>query len=445
MMGRDTIVAVATAGGRAAIGVVRVSGTGLSTMAERLTGHVLEPRRATLVPFRDARNEIVDEGIALYFPAPNSYTGEDVLELQGHGGPVVLRSTLKRCLELGARLAEPGEFTQRAFLNGKLDLVQAEGVIDLIDASTAEAARSAVRSLKGEFSSAIQRLAARIIELRALVEAALDFPEDDVDPLDAHHAQERLAGVRGALDAVLLAARRGSVLREGVHIALAGQPNVGKSSLINRLTGEDLAIVTDIPGTTRDAIRQVIDLGGVPAHVIDTAGLREAVDPVERIGIERAWGAISAADAVVLVADTRAGATAADDAILQRLPKHVPLVVAMNKIDLLPREPRLEVRDGRTVVWVSAKTGAGVELLRDALRKLAGVEGGEEGVFLARERHLRALGIAQTHLAAAAEQRAPELFAEELRRAHNALASVTGEFGADDLLGEIFQRFCIGK
>lgn len=442
-MKTDTIAAIATAPGRAGIGIVRVSGRHLGLLAQALTGRSLPPRQATFAPFRDAAGEAIDEGIALFFEAPRSYTGEDVLELQGHGGPVVLRRLLQRCLELGARVAEPGEFTRRALVNGKLDLVQAEGVIDLIDATTAQAARSAMRSLEGEFSSAIQSLTARLIELRARLEATLDFPDEDVDALDRRVVAEGLANVQSALDTVLKAAQQGSLLREGMHIVLAGAPNVGKSSLLNRLAGEELAIVTDVPGTTRDPVRQAIDLEGVPLHIVDTAGLRAPGDAVERIGIERAWSAIERADMVLHVLDARGGVSEAE--VEQRLPRDLPRITVMNKIDLDGRPPAVVHAGTQTTVWLSAKTGAGVDLLRKALLAQTGWQGSAESVFLARERHLRALGRAQGELAAAGGRGQPELIAEHLRLAQEALSSITGEFTADDLLGEIFQRFCIGK
>jgi tRNA modification GTPase len=445
MASRDTIVAISTAAGRAAVGIVRVSGPEVSEIAGRLIGRLPVPREATLITVHDAAGEPIDQGIALYYPAPRSYTGEDVLELQGHGGPVVLGRVLQRCLDAGARLAEPGEFTRRAFLNGKLDLVQAEGVIDLIDATTAQAARSAMRSLQGEFSAAIDTLASELVEVRVLVEAMLDFPEEELDGADRHDIGARLVEVRAAVDRVLEAAQRGSLLREGVHVVLAGQPNVGKSSLLNRLAGEDVAIVTDVPGTTRDAIRQVIDVGGVPAHIVDTAGLREPEDPVERIGVERAWRAIERADIVLHLVDAGGPAAHIDDAILERLPPKAPRITVMNKIDLIGRAPGAEHDGAQTTVWLSAKTGAGIDLLRQALLNRLGWHERGEGVFLARERHLRALAIAKAHLAAAPSRAAPELVAEELRLAHEALGAITGEFSADDLLGEVFQRFCIGK
>ena len=441
----DTIAAIATAPVRAAIGVVRVSGPDLQRFAEALTGRRLFARQATLAAFQDAGGAVLDRGIALFFPAPRSYTGDDVLELQAHGGPVVLRMLLERCIELGARIAEPGEFTHRAFLNGKLDLVQAEGVIDLIDAGTAQAARGAMRSLSGEFSARIQSLSTSLVELRALVEAALDFPEEEIDVLDRVDARVRLERLREALAAVLEAAKQGSLLRDGLYIVFAGQPNVGKSSLLNRLAGEERAIVTDIPGTTRDPIRELLDIGGIPVHVVDTAGLREASDHVERIGIERAWAAIGHADVVVLIADASADAGSTDEALARGFPVGVPRIHVKNKIDLVGRDPGIEETESGAVVWLSAKTGAGVEHFRTAVLKVAGWHEGGEAVFLARARHLHALQVAAGHLQAAALQIGPELLAEELRLAHQALMTITGEFSADELLGEIFQRFCIGK
>lgn len=444
MSRQDVIAAIATAPGRAAIGVVRVSGSRLAGIARTLTGRKISVRAATLAPFLDAHGRPLDRGIALFFPAPHSYTGEDVLELHAHGGPVVLQLLLQRCVELGARLAEPGEFTQRAFLNGKLDLVQAEAVIDLIDAGTAQAARGAMRSLQGEFSTRIEALSAAIVELRAQVEATLDFPEEEIDSLDRAAVRKRLEAIRAGLDTLMDAARHGSVLREGLHVAIAGRPNVGKSSLLNRLAGEDVAIVTDVPGTTRDPIRQTLSLGGIPLHIIDTAGLRETGDMVERIGVERAWAAINRADAILIVAD--AGEAAAQpDMITAQLPEEVPRIRVMNKIDLARIPPRIEEDSDGATVWLSARTGAGVDLLRAALEGLAGGADVAEAGFLARERHLLALSAAQQHLQSAATQFPAEVLAEELRLAHRALSSITGEFTADQLLGEIFSRFCIGK
>ena len=443
MSRRDVIAAIATAPGRAAIGVVRLSGTGLSRIARDITGREVPARVATLVPFLDARARAIDRGLALFFCAPHSYTGEDVLELQGHGGPVILQMVLGRCIELGARLAEPGEFTQRAFLNGKLDLVQAEGVIDLIDAATAEAARGAMRSLEGEFSRRIQNLSAALVELRALVEASLDFPEEDIDVLDRTAAHDRLESVRAQLGQLLEAARQGSVLREGLHVAIAGEPNVGKSSLLNRLAGDDVAIVTDVPGTTRDLVRHTLDVAGIPVHIIDTAGLRETQDVVERIGVERARRAIGGADVILVVTDAQSDA--ARDSVAAIVPAGVPRLHVMNKIDLAHIEPGVDDAPEGATVRVSARTGAGIDLLRQRLVSLAGRSNAAETGFLARERHLLALREAQARLQAASLHTHAELFAEELRLAHRALGAITGEFTADQLLGEIFHRFCIGK
>jgi tRNA modification GTPase len=439
----DYIAAIATAPGRGGIGIVRVSGHNLSLMAREIIGAIPPPRRAMRADFLDGNGATIDCGVVLYFPAPHSYTGEDVLELQAHGGPVVLRLLLKRCLELGARVAEPGEFTKRAFLNDKLDLAQAESVADLIDATTERAARCAVRSLQGAFSKRIQELVRGLIDLRVMVEATLDFPEEEIDFLKHTDAGNRLRKLRQQLDEILCASRQGSLLREGTHIVLAGQPNAGKSSLLNSLSGEDLAIVTEIPGTTRDAIRQTLDMGGMPVHVIDTAGLRESDDPIEIIGMARTWAAIKGADLVLLLMDAGRGETAAEREILERLPAGLPVLRIMNKIDLIQHAASADA--DRRVIWLSAKTGEGVDLLREAILKISGWEGAEEGLYMARERHLRALIQATAHLQAAAEQGELELFAEELRLAQETLSSITGEYSADDLLGEIFSRFCIGK
>ncbi|MBI1964979.1 MAG: tRNA uridine-5-carboxymethylaminomethyl(34) synthesis GTPase MnmE [Betaproteobacteria bacterium] len=441
----DTIAAIATASGRAGIGIVRISGAGLAQLISGLLGRQPSPRRASLADFLDARGKLIDRGVALYFPAPYSYTGEDVLELHGHGGPVVMQLLLRRCLELGARLAEPGEFTRRAYLNDKLDLAQAESVADLIDASTAEAARSAARSLQGAFSERITGLTRALIELRALVEATLDFPEEDIEILKRADAEGRLTAVCAELATVLEGSRQGSLLREGMMIVLAGRPNVGKSSLLNRLAGEELAIVTEIPGTTRDAIRQSVDIGGIPAHFVDTAGLREPSDPVERLGINRTWAAIQQADLVLLVMDAAQGETPEDLALLSRMPGKLTCVKVMNKTDLVGCPPVRKRTGGTVVVWLSAKTGGGIDLLREALLDTIGWHGGE-GLYMARERHLHALTTAQAHLERAAQQtRHLELFAEELRLAQEVLGTITGEYTPDDLLGEIFSRFCIGK
>ena len=442
----EVIAAIATGQGRAGIGIVRVSGKNLAGLARELLGAAPQARVATRAIFRDAAGGPLDDGIALYFPAPASYTGEDVLELQGHGGPVVLQMILHRCVELGARLAEPGEFSRRAFLNDKLDLAQAEGVADLIDAATEAAARSALRSLRGEFSARVRDFSQRLVELRTLVEATLDFPEEDIDPLDREDGMRRLSLLADDLSRALALARQGSVLRNGLQVVLAGQPNVGKSSLLNRLAGEDLAIVTEIPGTTRDAVRQTIQIQGVPMNIIDTAGLRDTADPVETLGIARTWEAIEQADVLLLVVNARSGVTEADLAIAKRLPQKLSRVTVFNKIDLSGDAPRADEERQSWRVHVSAKTGSGVEGLRKALLGLAGWQPEAGDVFMARERHLVALERVAAALERAAQRASRiELFAEELRLAQRELDSITGEVSADELLGEIFARFCVGK
>ncbi|MGV0997798.1 MAG: tRNA uridine-5-carboxymethylaminomethyl(34) synthesis GTPase MnmE [Fluviibacter sp.] len=438
------IAAIATAPGRGGVGIVRLSGPGLVSWIERLTGKApgpqfAAPRIATLTPFIDDTGTVLDEGLLIYFAGPNSFTGEDVIELQGHGGPVVMQFLLARCLDLGARLAEPGEFTRRAFLNGKLDLAQAEAVADLINASTATAARSAVRSLQGDFSRTIDALIDPLIELRALTEATLDFPEEEVDFLKSIQAEARLENIRVALARVQATAKQGKLLQDGLTVVLIGQPNVGKSSLLNALAGEDLAIVTPVAGTTRDVVRAHLQIEGVPVHVIDTAGLHDTTDEVERLGIERTWKEIEKADVAVLLTDAQHGLTAAEEAIIARLPEGTTRVTVQNKIDLADSTQAAEA------LPISAKTGAGIEALRTRLLQIAGWQPGES-LFIARERHLRALADASDHLAtAAAALPALEIFAEELRLAHKALQSITGEYTSDDLLGAIFSKFCIGK
>ena len=447
-MGRsDIIAAVATAAGRAGIGIVRISGPRLDALARGLVARPLPARKAVLTSFLSSDQQVIDSGLALYFPGPHSYTGEDVLELQGHGGPVVLQLLLHRCLELGARLAQPGEFTRRAYLNDRLDLAQAESIADLIDASTAEAARCAVRSLQGAFSQRVNGLVQSLTELRLLVEANLDFPEEEIDALDRVQVDRRFAALFGDLASIEEASRQGSLLREGLHIVLVGQPNVGKSSLLNQLAGQDLAIVTEVPGTTRDAIRQTINLEGVPAHVVDTAGLRESADTVERLGIARTWQLIERADIVLLIMDSRTGETEADRGILEQLPTAIPRLKVMNKIDLTgDGTAKRGIEETTPVVWLSAKTGDGVHLLREELLGVAGWRGDSEGLFMARERHLLALAAARLHLQEAKQCVGQmELLAEELRLAQAALGSITGGVTADDLLGQIFSRFCIGK
>jgi tRNA modification GTPase len=463
---QDPIVAVATAPGRGAVGIVRVSGRGLAPLAEALCGRALRPREATYLPFRDAAGAAIDQGLALWFPAPHSFTGEDVLELQAHGGPVVLQLLLARCLEAAAetdpatgrprlpalRVAQPGEFSQRAFHNGKIDLAQAEAIADLIDASTEAAARSAGRSLSGAFSREIHALRDALIHLRMLVEATLDFPEEDIDFLEQADARGQLVALQRQLQAVQQRARQGALLREGIKVVIAGQPNAGKSSLLNALAGAELAIVSSIAGTTRDVVAQTIQIQGVPLHIVDTAGLRESSDEVERIGIARAWGQIEDADALLLLHDLtraqdpdyRAADAAIRDSLSARLPSGVPVVEVWNKADAVP------VVGAAEGLQLSARTGNGIEALRQRLLEIAGWQAMPEGLYLARSRHVQALGQVEEHLALAMShlEAAPpplDLLAEELRLAQNALNAITGEFGADELLGVIFSRFCIGK
>jgi len=441
----ETIAAIATPHGQGGIGVVRLSGSDLASVAALLLGKVPEPRRATYASFLDSHGQAMDQGIALFFPAPHSYTGEDVLELQGHGGTAILQMVLQRCLELGARLAQPGEFTQRAFLNNKLDLAQAESVADLIAATTSQAARSAMRSLQGDFSRAVHRLVDELILLRMLVEAMLDFPEEEIDVPDTMQRDTRLSALLTELEKILSLAKQGSLLREGAHIVLVGQPNVGKSSLLNRLSGGDVALVSEFPGTTRDLISQSIQISGVPLHIIDTAGLREAEDTVERMGIARTYGAVNKADAILVLMDASRGKTDPDQKILDELPLEIPRLYIFNKIDLLARPGSMEEHCGECHIYLSAKTGEGIDYLHQKLLSLLGWHQ-ESGIYMARERHVQALMSAKNHLQrAAGEIVRPELCAEELRLAQESLNSITGEFSADDLLGEIFGRFCIGK
>jgi tRNA modification GTPase len=442
----DTIAAIATPPGRGGVGIVRVSGNDLLPFASKLTGKTPQPRLATLVEFLATDNQPLDSGLILYFPAPHSFTGEDVLELHGHGGPVVMHALLARCIELGARLAEPGEFSRRAFENDKIDLAQAEGIADLIEAASAQAARAALRSLSGEFSIAVRALTDGLIELRSLIEATLDFPDEEIDPLADTDIVPRLARLRADLTALRTRAYEGSVLRSGLTVVLAGLPNVGKSSLLNRLAGEERAIVTEIAGTTRDAVRETIQVEGIPLHIIDTAGLRDTEDVVEKIGIERSWQEIGKADVILQIVDARSGVTPADQAIAARLPAGIERVVVENKCDLAERSAGRQVEKDTVHLVLSAKSGAGMRLLHDELLRIAGWRGHGEDALLARARHLEALVEAETRLALAANQlQQLELAAEELRIAQQALSRITGEFTADDLLGSIFGRFCIGK
>ena len=463
------IVAVATAPGRGAVGIVRLSGKNIQAVIDALCGRTLVPRLATYLPFRDAHGQVIDQGLAIYFPAPHSYTGEDVLELQAHGGPVVLQLLVARCLEAAGainpatqqawladlRMAQPGEFTERAFLNDKIDLAQAEAIADLIDASTETAARSAARSLSGEFSHAVNALLEQLIHLRMLVEATLDFPEEDIDFLQKADAQGQLDALQKTLAGIMHTATQGAILREGIKVVIAGQPNAGKSSLLNALAGAELAIVTPIAGTTRDKVSQLIQIEGVPLHVVDTAGLREAHDEVEKIGVERAWAEIHSADAVLFLHDLTQQDTIkyiADDdrihwAMSQNLPKNTPIIDVWNKSDAASAQMLGRVAAG---IVISAKTGVGLQALRERLLRLVGWQSAPEGLFMARARHVQALARVDEQLARASAQlraSAPalDLLAEDLRQAQLCLGEITGQFTPDDLLGEIFSRFCIGK
>ncbi|WP_165675102.1 tRNA uridine-5-carboxymethylaminomethyl(34) synthesis GTPase MnmE [Metapseudomonas otitidis] len=451
---RETIAAVATAQGRGGVGIVRVSGPLAEQIGETVTGRSLKPRFAHYGTFRDGENGALDEGLALYFPGPNSFTGEDVLELQGHGGPVVLDLLLKRCLSLGARLARPGEFSERAFLNDKLDLAQAEAIADLIEASSEQAARNALRSLQGAFSARVHGLTERLIQLRIYVEAAIDFPEEEIDFLADGHVLGLLDGVRADLSTVLKEAGQGALLRDGMTVVIAGRPNAGKSSLLNALAGREAAIVTDIAGTTRDVLREHIHIDGMPLHVVDTAGLRSTDDHVEKIGVERALKAINEADRVLLVVDASAPEAADPFALwpefLDTSPDPTRVTLIRNKADLSGETVGLEISaDGHATLSLSARSGAGLELLRDHLKACMGYEQTAESSFSARRRHLESLRQARAHLDHGRDQLthlgAGELLAEDLRLAQHALGEIVGAFSSDDLLGRIFSSFCIGK
>ncbi|MEY3265298.1 MAG: tRNA uridine-5-carboxymethylaminomethyl(34) synthesis GTPase MnmE [Pseudomonadota bacterium] len=455
------IAAIATAPGRGGIGVVRVSGKNLMPLACAVCGlpadSVLKARHATYLNFVRSDGSVIDRGLAIYFNAPHSYTGEEVLELQGHGGPVVMHMLLNRCIEagqeIGLRLANPGEFTYRAFLNDKLDLAQAEAVSDLIEASTEAAAKLATQSLSGVFSQTIHSLVEQVVALRMLVEATLDFPEEEIEFLEKSNARGQLQTIRTALELVFSQAAQGALLRDGLKVVLAGQPNVGKSSLLNTLAGADIAIVTPIAGTTRDKITETIHVEGIPINIIDTAGIREADEAdgeVERIGILRTWAAVADADVVLHILDASRGPTRGDDAIVARFPEGVPVLRVWNKIDLSGHKPAVDILPDATHIYLSAAEGAGMDLLRKELLRIAGWQQTGESVYLARERHLLALQAARAHLQVAAElaaqnDQALDLFAEELRLAQDRLNSITGAFTSDDLLGVIFSRFCIGK
>ncbi len=440
----DTIAAQATPSGRGGVGIVRISGPMAKMYAEQMLGHCPKPRYAEYLPFHDLHNDVIDEGIAIYFPGPNSFTGDDVLELQAHGGPVVIDRILMTTQELGARLARPGEFSERAFLNGKLDLAQAEAIADLIDAGSEQAARCALRSLQGEFSKRIYQLVDGLTELRIYVESAIDFPEEEIDFLADGQVQSRLDAIQQSLNAVEKSAQQGSLMKEGMTVVLAGQPNAGKSSLLNALAGQETAIVTEIAGTTRDVLREQIHIDGMPLHIIDTAGLRESDDAVEQEGIRRAWKAIEQADRVLLLVDDVSGVTEIDQQIIDRLPHNLKTTVIRNKIDLSGASAGV-VDDA---IRLCAKSGDGVDQLRDYLKQSMGYEGEGEGAFMARRRHLDALARADENLQRGQQllaQGSGELLAEEMRLAQQSLGEITGEVTSDDLLGKIFTSFCIGK
>ncbi|GMR20446.1 MAG: tRNA uridine-5-carboxymethylaminomethyl(34) synthesis GTPase MnmE [Gammaproteobacteria bacterium] len=445
----DTIVAIATPPGKGGVGIVRVSGPGASSVAQSLLGKVPRPRYAVFAGFRDADGNILDEGLALYFPGPHSFTGEDVLELQAHGGPVILDSLVGRCLQLGARQARPGEFSERAFHNGKLDLAQAEAVADLIDAGSNAAARSALRSLQGEFSEAVNAIVHELTQLRVYVEAAIDFPEEEIDFLADKQVSENLVAIEKKIKHLLHRSHQGRLLRDGLTLVLAGPPNAGKSSLLNMLSGQDSAIVSAIPGTTRDVLREYINLDGLPLHIMDTAGLRESGDDIEQQGVSRAHQAMSRADHILIISDDNQPQQQAIEQIISNLPVGVSHTLIKNKIDLTGRPPGRVEGESERALALSVITGKGCDVLREHLKSLAGFETEAEGVFISRRRHITAIECAQAHVLQGRQclesTRAGELLAEELRLAQQALSEITGEFLADDLLGEIFSGFCIGK
>ena len=451
---KETIVAQATAPGRGGIGILRVSGPLATDVAQAVLGKCPKPRMADYLPFKDADGTVLDQGIALYFKSPNSFTGEDVLELQGHGGQVVLDLLLKRILQIdGIRLARPGEFSEQAFLNDKLDLAQAEAIADLIDATSEQAARSALKSLQGEFSKKVNELVNSVIYLRTYVEASIDFPDEEIDFLADGKIEANLCGIINQLEDVRSEAKQGSILREGMKVVIAGRPNAGKSSLLNVLAGREAAIVTDIAGTTRDVLREHIHIDGMPLHIIDTAGLRDATDEVERIGISRAWTEIEQADRIILMLDSSdpesADLSKVRSEFLAKLPTTLPVTIVRNKIDLNGEQASESEQDCYQIISLSAQTHDGVQLLREHLKQAMGFQTGMEGGFLARRRHLDALEKAAEHLQIGLVQltefHAGELLAEELRLVQTYLSEITGEFTSDDLLGNIFSSFCIGK
>ena len=445
----DTIAALATPPGRGGVGIIRISGIKAQDVANAILGKLPEARSAEYLPFYDENLQVIDSGLAIYFPGPNSFTGEDVLELHGHGGNVIMDILLKEVLKQQVRIAQPGEFSQRAFLNDKIDLAQAEAIADLIEAGSEQAARSATRSLQGVFSDWVHSTVEQLIALRIYVEAAIDFPEEEIDFLADERVTQELDYLLEELQRVISMAHQGQLLREGIRVVLAGQPNTGKSSLLNALAGRESAIVTDIPGTTRDVLREEINIDGLPLHIIDTAGLRESEDEVEQEGIRRTWQEIEQADCVLLMLDERQGFTVAEQAILDQLPKHLPVTRVHNKIDLIDHKPEILEKENQTDIWLSAKNNDGIELLRDHLKAVVGYQNIGEGNFMARRRHIDALEKALHYVVTGKEQlnefRAGELLAEDLRQSQNCLNEITGEFGSDDLLGRIFSSFCIGK
>ncbi len=453
---RDPIIALATAKGRASVGIIRLSGEGVLQISKALCHKDLHPRYATLLTFEDDQGDLIDEGLAIYFPGPNSYTGEDVLELQCHGSVAALNLLIEYCLRIGKpyrlRLAAPGEFTERAFLNNKIDLAQAEAIADLIDASSALAAKGAARSLKGDFSKKIQIFLEALIELRALTEATLDFPEEEIDFIEQHDVFNRLKNILSNIQDVKKSAQQGAVIRDGLTIVLVGQPNVGKSSLMNALAGEEVAIVTEVAGTTRDRLKETIQIEGVPLHIIDTAGLRETTDSVEQIGIERTWKSIEQADLVLHLMDVSDGAeiSALDQELINKIKdiatKQVPIKIVWNKLD----QASSSHKNTQNEFYVSAKTGLGLDALKQELLSVAGWQPDAEGGILARQRHIEALLEAEQFISNALlllkqEAASVDLAAEEMRLAQDALSKITGQFLPDDLLGKIFSTFCIGK
>jgi tRNA modification GTPase len=442
----ETICALATAIGQSGIGVIRVSGPLSKIISKKILHLELKPRHAFYGPFYDNEDNTIDKGVAIYFPGPNSYTGEDVVEFQGHGGMSVMRKLLETALIFGARLSEPGEFSKRAFLNGKMDLVQAEAVQDLIQSSSEESALSAVRSLTGEFSEKINHLLSELTSLRVFVEATIDFSDEEIDFLESHQVSTKLKNLKDLLTSILESANQGAILRDGLHVAIAGKPNAGKSSLLNALTKQPSAIVTDIAGTTRDVLKETIHVDGMPLHIIDTAGLHNSEDIIEQEGIRRAYTEINNADVVLLVFDAKDELP--DFSILPDLVKNKPIICIRNKIDLINTKSNVNKLDNQLEVWLSAKNGDGVDLLRKALAEFAGLNSAGEGVFLARKRHIDSIDETLIYIDSAIEQLeggASELVAEDLRQAGMSLGQITGEFSSDDLLGEIFSSFCIGK